>query len=1008
MKNNKDVNMLFLGGNYLRLSLILLMCILSFNASAQQNLISGKVVDDAGLPLPGANVIIKGSTKGVQTDFDGKFSIQATPNNTLIVSFIGMDDATVQVGSKKNLNIVLQATSQSLEEVVVVGYTSKKKSDVISSVASVKPKDMLKVATSDVGEMLRGKAAGVQVTTNSGGPGTSSTIRIRGDRTLSGNDDPIIIADGVVIGSINDVNANDIASLEILKDAAAQSIYGARASNGVILITTKKGKIGKAKVSYSGFSGIQTMNRNFDTYSGDEFAQLKREAARTSNNGVYQPDNVVFSSLELPSVQTGEYIDWEKYMIKTGLTNNHSVTVSSATENSSIYTSLNYIDVKGMIPNSDFEKVSLRVNVDQKINNWLKIGLNTSIQFDESHDPNKDDNGILINSITTSPLGQIYNEDGSFRLNPGGIQETPNPLIDLYETNKVSLNRNDNINLYIDVNLAKGFTYKLNTNRRSWNYKRLSFNSSKSVSGVANAGQGSGEIEFKDNVEYTLSNIFNYNFAVAKKNHFGIVAVQEMVSSSYTRFQNNASRIPNDILGIYGLEAAFLNTPIIDATEETLMSGVAKLEYDYDNKYYFTLSGRADGCSRFGIENKWGFFPAANAAWNVHKEGFMKEYVPVVNNLKLRASYGQVGNRPQDPYLSQATADQRDYIINGVKVSGYIPGGVLSTPDLRWETSTQLNLAVDFGLFKNRLSGTVEVYDTKTTDMIVKAKINETTGFSEQYQNIGEVNNQGIEVTLNSEIIRNKDFKLNLGASFTKNKNKIVSLYGDKNGDGIQDDEVANRWFIGQPIDVYWQWKGIGIYQIGETIPADAGTGLLPGDIKLYDANPANGAKPEDADRIISSKYPEWYGTVSLSMEYKNFDFSADVYTVQGITKDNPYLYGFNEGGSLRGIKNGLKQDYWTPENPTGNWPRPRVGNDPPNFNTIGLQDASYIRLQNISLGYTLPADLIKKLGLGNFRMYVTGSNLITITDFQSYSPEKNASDYPEPVSYVFGLQVGF
>lgn len=1008
MKNNKHVNMLFLGGNYLRMSLILFMCIFFNNVSAQQNLISGKVVDNSGMPIPGANILIKGSTKGVQTDFDGKFSIDAPSKSTLIISYVGMDNTIVEVGNKKTLNIVLQNSSQALEEVVVVGYGTKKKSDVISSVASVKTKDLLKVPSTDIGEMLRGKAAGVQITTSNGGPGSSSTIRIRGDRTLSGNDDPIVIADGVVIGSINDVNAYDIASLEILKDAAAQSIYGARAANGVILITTKKGKIGKAKVSYNGFSGIQTMNRNFDIYSGEEFAQLKREAARTDFKDVYRPDNEVFSSSELLSVQSGEYIDWEKYMIKTGFQNNHNLTVSSATENSSIFTSLNYAFVDGMIPNSDFEKVSIRVNVEQKINDWLKIGLNTSFQFDESHDPNKDDNGILINSITTSPLGNIYNPDGSYDPQPGDIQETPNPLIDLYETTKYSLNRNDNINLYLDFNLAKGFTYKLNTNRRSWNYKRESFNSTKSISGIGNSNQASGQIEFKDNVEYTLSNILNYNFNIAEKNHFGIVAVQEMVSSKYTRFQNNADRIPNDILGIYGLEAAFLNTPIIDATEETLMSGVAKIEYDYDNKYYFTLSGRADGCSRFGIENKWGFFPAANAAWNVHKEGFMQEYVPVVNLLKLRASYGQVGNRPEFTNLSQASADQRDYIINDVKVAGYIPGGRLSSPNLRWETSTQLNLAADFGLFKNRISGTVEVYDTKTTDMIVRAKIAETTGFSEQYQNIGEVNNQGIEVTLNSEIIRNKDFKLNLGASFTKNKNKIIEIYGDTDGDGIQNNEVANNWFVGQPIDVYWRWKGIGIYQIGETIPADAGTGLIPGDIKLYDANPDNGAKPEDADKIISSKYPEWYGTVSLSMEYKNFDFSADFYTVQGITKDNPFLYGYNEGGSLRGVKNGLKQDYWTPENPTGTWPRPRVGNDAPNLNTIGLQDASYIRLQNITLGYTLPADLIKKLGLNNFRMYVTGSNVITITDFQSYSPEKNASDYPEPVSYVFGLQVGF
>jgi TonB-linked SusC/RagA family outer membrane protein len=1008
MKNNQYVNMLFLGGNYLRLSLILLMCILSNNLSAQQNLISGKVVDNAGMPIPGANVVIKGTTQGVQTDFDGKFSIDASSKSILVISFIGMDNTSVEVGNKKNINVVLQASFQVLEEIVVVGYGTKKKSDVISSVASVKPKDMLKVATSDVGEMLRGKAAGVQVTLADGGPGSSSSIQIRGKKSINGSNEPIVIADGVVIGSINDINANDIASLEILKDAAAQSMYGARASNGVILITTKRGKVGKARVSYNGFSGIQTINRNFDIYSGEEFAQLKREAYRTSNNGVYRPDSQVFSALELESVQSGEYIDWEKYMLTTGVTNNHSVSVSSATDNTSIFTSLNYVNVKGVIPNTDFEKVALRVNVDQRINDWLKIGMNTSLQFSEANDPNV--GNILNNSINTSPLGRIYNDDGSFRHLPGGIQETPNPLIDIYETNTNQLNRNDIMNVFLDINAFKGFTYKLNTSRRSWNYKGLSYNSSKSLSGIANSGQGNGNIFFKDNVEYQLSNIFNYTFKAAEKNHFGITAVHEITSSEYNEFKNTASRIPSDILGIYGLESAFLNTPEIAGNERSLVSFAGKLEYDYNNKYYFTVSGRADGSSVFGKNNKWGYFPAANVAWNVYKEDFIIDNAPVISNLKLRASYGQVGNQPQNPYQSMATANQRDYIINGVKVSGYVPGSQLSNPDLKWETSTQLNLAVDFGLFKNRLSGTVEVYDTDTSDLLIYETLNANTGYTSKLSNLGKVNNKGIEVTLNSELVKKKDFKLNLGATFTKNKNSIVSIYGkDVNGDGKEDDAVGNLWFIGKPIDVYYQYKAIGIYQIGETIPIVTGATLLPGDIKLYDADPTNGSNPNpDQDRVLTSKMPDWFGTVSLSMEYKRFDFSADVYTVQGVTKNNPYLYDYVAGGSLRGVKNGLKQNYWTPENPGGNWPRPRDGNDPPYIASLGLQDASYIRLQNISVGYTLPENVLNSLGLTNLRLYLTGSNLITITDFQSYSPEKSVGDYPEPVSYVFGLQVGF
>lgn len=388
----------------------------------------------------------------------------------------------------------------------------------------------------------------------------------------------------------------------------------------------------------------------------------------------------------------------------------------------------------------------------------------------------------------------------------------------------------------------------------------------------------------------------------------------------------------------------------------------------------------------------------------------MKEHVPVISNLKLRASYGKVGNQPQNPYQSMATATQRDYIINGVKVSGYVPGSQLSNPDLRWETSTQLNLAADFGLFKNRLTGTVEVYNTDTSDLLIYETLNANTGYTTKLSNIGKVNNKGLEVTLNGDVFKTKDFRLNLGATFTKNKNSIVSIYGkDADGDGREDDAVGNLWFIGKPIDVYYRYKAVGIYQEGENIPLVTGTTLYPGDIKLWDADPSNGANPNpDQDRVIRSKMPDWFGTFSVALEYKQFDFSADIYTVQGITRDNPFLYDYVRGGSLRGVKNGIKQDYWTPENPGGNWPRPRDGNDPPYINTLGLQDASYIRLQNISFGFKFPESTLKPLGLSNMRLYVTGSNLVTITDYQSYSPEKEIYDYPEPVTCVIGLQVGF
>ncbi len=991
MKNYIVKNAVFIVRNKIwQVALFLFFCV-SANA---QTTITGNVTDSAGLPLPGVSITVDGTTMGTSSDMDGNYSILALPSQSISFSFVGMDTVKKVVGTQSEINVVMSENA-TIDEVVVVGYGSKKKSDVISSVATIKADDLVKVATSDIGEMIRGKAAGVQVTLASGAPGGSSNITIRGQRSFAANNNPLVIADGVMLGSINDINANDIESMEILKDAAAQSIYGARASSGVILITTKRGKEGKPRVSYNGFSGIQTINRNFDIYSGEEFAQLKREAFRTNNGGVYRPDNEIFSTLELESVQNGQFIDWEKLMLRTGETHNHAFNISAGTENFSVYSSINYINTKGVIPNSDFSKVGLRLNADQKINNWLKIGFNTSFQFSKTNNPNN--NGVILNTITTAPLGRVYNDDGSLRWLPGGFEENKNPLIDLAETTNPTENRNDILNIFADISPFEGFNYRLNVSRRSWNYKRMSYNTSRSLAGIANNNQGSGSIQFQDEVETMLENIFTYKFEI-NKHHFNLTGVQSIAQKKYNNFENRSERIPNDLLELYGLAGAFLNTPSISGWERGIVSGVARIEYDYDNKYYFSVSGRADGSTVFGRNNKWAYFPAANLGWNVHREDFM-ENIEQINNLKLRFSYGSVGNEAISPGGSQSVADQRDYVIGGSLVSGYAPGNTLPNPNLRWETSTTFNAAIDLGLFNNRITSTVEFYNTRTKDLLVLEAVDPSSGYQNRWNNLGEVENMGLEVTVNGDIIRKEDFRLSLGLTFTKNKNKIIELYGEG-------DDVLNRRFIGQPLSVFYQFKPIGIFQEGENIVNSAQPLAVPGDVKLLDLN--GDGVINDQDRVITSQLPDWYGTVNLGINYKNFDMSADFYTVQGVTRNNPFLYGYLEGGSLRGIKNGIKQNYWTPENPGGNFPRPIEGNDPQNIWSLGLQDASYIRLQNITFGYTLPSQVLKSIGLSNLRLYVTGSNLFTITDFQSFSPERNPNEYPEPVTVVTGLQIGF
>lgn len=990
--------------------LFILCCILCLGsrAVAQDNSVTGKVIGaENGLPIPGANVIIDGTTSGTVTDIDGNFTIEAPEDATLVVSFVGYESINVNVAGRSEIDVTLYPDVQALSEIVVVGYGTQKKSDVISSVVSVQAEDLLKVPSTDIGEMLRGKAPGVLITTNNAGPGGSSNILIRGKSSLSGGNDPLVIVDGVPAGSINDINPNDIASMEILKDAAAQAIYGARASNGVILITTKRGKVGKVIVGYNGYYGAQTVNRNFDVYSGQEFAQLKREAWRTDNPGQDIIDENIFTPTELEVLESGEYIDWEDELLRIAPIQNHNVSVSAGTEKSRVYASLNYNNQEGVVPGTDFERVQLRVNVDQEINNWIKMGVNSSFQLSEKNNPGLGGSqGTLNRSITTSPLGKIFNEDGTYRLNPTGVQESFNPLLDLAEVSNVEKDRNDIINLFVDLTPFDGFLYRFNASRRSWNRKTTNYATAESLVGIQNGGLGQGFIRFEDNMEYQLENIFSYDKSLGEHN-LGFTFVQSITESNYSNFRNNALNIPNDLVGIYGLQGAQVNNQEIGANRRGLLSFVGRVQYDYAGKYYINISARRDASTVFGANNKWATFPAVGIGWNVHRESFFQN-VGVVTNLKLRASYGSVGNQAIGPYGSLSTANQYDYVFDGAKVSGYSPGNRLPNPDLKWETSTTFNAAVDFGLLKSRITGTVEFYNTRTTDLLATQAINPTTGFTNRLYNIGEIENQGIELSLNMVAIERGDFVVNVGAQFSKNRNQIISLYGDLDGDGVEDDDVANRWFIGYPTDVYYQYMPVGIWQTGEDIAGSHTPGLKPGDIKLYDRDPTDG-ELNSADNVITSRNPDWFGSMYADLSFKGFDLAINVLAVQGVTKRNPYLYNYVNGGSLRGVLNGVKQNYWTPENPTGNWPRPRESNDPEFINPVmGLQDASYFRVQTVTLGYSLPESLLSKANLGNVRFYVTAQNPLTVTDYQSYSPEKEPNDYPEMISLIGGLQIGF
>ena len=1018
----------------MRIALTVSLFLCSIITIAQSKTITGKISSADNTPLAGATVQLKNSKIATTTGNDGVYSISIPDKSSgiLVFTYVGFEIKEMQIGNSSNLNVALTQLANGLDEVVVIGYGTQKKSDLVSSVSSIKPEKATRNVTLDVGEMLRGKAAGVLVTTSDAGPNGSSNILIRGRSSISGGTGPIVIADGVRIGSINDLNPGDIESIDILKDASAQAIYGARASNGVILITTKRGKAGKITINYNGYYGKQTAHRNFDVYTGPEFAQLKREADRAVNGNKLRADALIFSADELAAIAQNRSIDWSTEVLKPATIQNHDLSFSGGTEKTKLYVGTNYQNMTGIVPTTYSKKGTLRLNLDQILNSWLKIGINTSFQYSGASDPGVA--GIVRQVVTASPLGNIFNPDGSYNVRPGGNQESFNPLLNLQETDNFVTNRNDIQNLFIDISPVKNLNYRINLSRRSWNFKELNYNTKLSESGVANGAAG-GSIFFQENVVWTVENVLSYKTHI-KDHNLNFTAVASAEEQNYYSFINSASKIPNDILGIYGLSSALINVPTIGGNQRRLLSAVGRIQYDYLSKYYVTVSGTANGSSVFGADNKWGAFYSVATGWNLHKEKFLANFKNLTN-LKLRAGYGSVGSEAIAPYGSLSLANQVDYLFGIDRISGYSPGSALANPKLKWENTTTLNFGLDFGFFKNRLSGTIEYYDKKTTDLLVNRQLNASIGYSSQPDNIGEVQNKGIEIQLNGTPIQTKNFQIDLGLLFSKNKNRINKLYGDLNGDGIEDNDVANNWFIGQPIEIFRQAKYLGVWQGQEVYPGstfnkvtgkweiggvqapvaiDPKTNLplvdpftvrtpVPGTCKLEDKN--GDGKINDLDNYITSRYHDWMASFNLSARYKGFDFSMDIYTIQGITRNNQFLYDYTAGGDLRGNRNGIKVDYWTPENPASLYPQPNAGTSPPGMTNLGLQDASYWRLQNLTLGYTLPEKISSKAKLNNVRFYVTGQNLFTKTDYQAYSPEQDLYAYPMTRNFIFGLRFG-
>ncbi len=1019
---------------FYRLLVTILLFPIGVAVSGQDRILSGTVLEDTEggvLPVVGAGVIVKGTTEGTVTDENGEFSLSASSGDILVISSLGYEPKEVAVGSRNYFEIYVEPESMMLDELVVVGYGSMKKSDLATSIASVNTDEMKIFPASSAAEMLRGRASGITVTSASGRPGSVPTIKIRGSRSISASNTPLYIIDGSVASDTEFamINASDIESIEILKDAASQAIYGARASDGVILVTTKRGKAGESTITYNGYVGVQTLHRNFDFYSADEYLALRREAV-AHDMGVIDANTIPISTtlgdeIMAEVYKSGNFVDWEDLMFKdAALYHSHELSFRGGTDKLKAMASVGYFNQDGMMKySSGYERLSARVNLDYQVKKWLKLGANTSFGFSKR----LIENGAFYQFITRSPLSQIYDENGEFTAYINSNNDT-NPVYSALHDFHDQKSNNYRINAFADITPFKGFTYRFNVSY----YNRVNEEGHSRDSYYPNGGGSTASLKNTTNTQLLIENSIRYDVPIRNENHkLNITAVQSVDKQLYKTLGYSVDNLPVDKTYNYiangevtGQERAY--------SANNLVSFMLRLQYNLMEKYLFNVAVRQDGSSRFGAGNKWGTFPSFAFAWRASQENFLKD-VTWLDNLKFRASYGIVGNQNGiDNYTTLGLAQALPGEFGDTYYMGYLPGTELPNKNLKWEQSATLNLGIDFGFLDNRISGTIEWYNTKTTNLLVSRALNAALGYTSMLDNLGETRSSGFDINATFDIIRNENVNWSITANASTFRNRIVKIDDtvDENGNYVS--QPGNNWIVGAPINIYYDYQAEGVYQYSDfNVFSDRGTlyyelkptvdtdgdGIAdaalqrndvvePGSVKLKDVN--GDGKINENDRVVYKRDPDATFSLSTSLSWKGFDFFMDWYGVVGGYILNPLMYDGEYGGDLRGRANGMKVDYWTPYNPTNSFPRPSYGSEVPYMKSMAYQNASYLRLRTLQLGYTLPKKALSKVRIQNLRFYITLTNLLTFTEVKSYSPEVTGNIYPEARQTVFGVNLSF
>ncbi|MEX2591365.1 MAG: TonB-dependent receptor [Anditalea sp.] len=1027
---------------YLKMGILMFLMILGHSLLAQNVQVSGQVTDDTGEPIPGATVLVKGTTTGMATDIDGRYTISVPGDATLAFSFIGYQTQEVEIGNQSVIDISLVSDFGSLEEVVVVGYGTQQKRDLTGAVSQIKATQLENENPNSVQDVLRGNIAGLNVGYSTSAKG-GGNLQVRGRNSLNAGTSPLLVLDGAIYyGELSDINPNDIESIDVLKDASSAAVFGAKAATGVVIITTKKGVEGKPRVNLNTNVGVASMSVDMPVYGPHEFVSWRSDVFKSIDvdhelhryddpsalppglsldqwmaydGSSGDPETIWLQRLnmqpiEIENYKAGRSVNWYDMVFQNGLRQDHTLSLSGKNEDVSYYMSLGYLNNQGIVVGDEFSTIRARLNIEGKVNDFLTVGMNT--QFADRDESAVPVNWGFVRSL--SPWGSEYNEDGTYRYRPNDEASGGNhPFAGPYYTDRLQKFTTLNTTLFAKVNLPFGIKYQMNFTPRLEFYERFNHESAE-YEPWANIG-GSASRQNRKTYNWQVDNILTWNKTINDIHNIDVTLLAN--AEKYQRWDNtmtNNGFDPHDRLGFHNMAAGI--NPIISSNDEysTGDALMARLFYSLKNRYMVTLSTRRDGYSAFGQKNPRATFGSAALGWVFTDENYFNS--SWLDYGKLRASWGSNGNRDIGRYASLANLQTGKYLQ--VRPDGtvyqvsqlYVNN--MANENLQWERTTAYNLGLDFTLFNNLIDGTLEAYTTSTTDLLVQRSLPDILGFDWVWDNLGEVKNRGFEISLNSLNMSRENFTWRSTANFQLNRNEIGSLYGDmvdvtdEAGNVIGETEVddfENQWFIGHAIDEIWDIPVLGIWQANEADQAQ-NYGVHPGDFKVQDIN-QDGLYTRDDRDFLGFEEPRFRWSIRNEFKiFKNFDASFLIYSYWGHM--NPYNQAKNRDGFLDRSNSHLFP-YWTPENPQNEYARLYSSNGSASFNVY--RKKSFIRLDNIALAYTVPAEISQRINIESLKLYFNVRNVAVFApDWTYWDPEwdPNVGPGPTPRNFSLGLNI--